>query len=473
MDTTSPATTRSRTDLVDAIGLGERLQQAVESTHVVGASLAIWRSGRLRVVSAGWANLAAGIAADDDTIFQIGSITKVFTATLVIMLAEQGLIDPDTPVSRYLPDLHVAGGYPPDSLTVRTLLDHTSGVAGDFFADFGSGQDALGRYVAACADLPLLFAPGTMRGYSSTAYCIAGRIVEVVTGEPFDSALERRLLRPLGMERFAFFTHDVARYRTAIGHLPTATGFAPAQALRLPHALSASGSSLTTTATDLLRFGLMHLREGTTESGARLLTPASCRAMIGPSAHVPPGESPVRIGWANVPLGDGELICASGETANQNAFVGFNAAHDLVIAILANTSGGAARLFAGLGCDLIEEATGARPTLPTPTAARAVDVEDLERYCGNFTNHTRVSVQRQGNVLAAALTALDPATGAPQRQDFALTPIGDHRFVAGPPEQPAALFEFLFADGPDSASHMASAGRIYARCDADGKTRWH
>lgn len=452
--------------------LGARLRDRLAEAGVAGAAAALWSAGRMTCAGAGLANVAERIEAEGDTIFQIGSITKVFTATLLMMLAEEGRVVLEAPVARYLPEFRIAGGAPPDSLAVLSLIDYTSGIAGDFFADFGPGPDALARYVKACADLPLLFAPGTMRGYSSTAYCIAGRVVEAVTGETYEAALAARLLRPLGMERFAFYTHDVARYRTAVGHIPHEGGFTVSGTLRLPHAMSASGASLTTSAADLARFGLMHLREGRAESGAALLSPASVAAMIGPARHVPPGESPVRIGWAAIPFGTGKLVCASGETVHQNAFLAFSREHDLVIAILANTSGGAMRLLAGLGCDLIEEACGTRPVLPAPAPAARVPAEGLERYAGEFTNHTRLSASVAGEALAVRLRASDPSTGAPLEQSLTLVPVGEHRFVAGAPEQPAAVFEFLFMDGPDLASHITSAGRIFARCDAEGRTRW-
>ena len=448
------------------------LQTAIFREHIPGAALAVWQRGRLISASAGQANVEARIDVDVDTIFQIGSITKVFTATLLMALAEDGRISLDAPVHRYLPDFRIAGSTPPDSLTVRTLLDHSSGIAGDCFDDFGPGPEALALYVDGCARLPLLFQPGTMRGYSSTAYCVAGRIVEVVTGLPFEQALTERLLRPLGMQRFAFFTHDIARYRTAIGHVVGEGGYTPASALRLPHSLAASGASLSTTAHDLLRFGLMHLRGGVGEDGQAILSAAACTAMVGPSRHVLPNDSPLRIGWASVPLGEGEMICASGETVHQNAFLAFSGEHQLVLAILANSSGGATRLFMSLGCDLVEAMTGARPRTPKLQPAAPVTGLPLAPYAGEYTNHTRLSATARDGLLAVAITAKDPSSPAMLRQEFLLTPIGDHRFVAGPPEQPAALFEFLFTDGPAQASHIATAGRIFARSDADGRTRW-
>lgn len=455
-----------------ADALRARLGAAIGAAGIPGASLAIWHAGSLRTASAGMLNVACGIEADDASIFQIGSITKVFTAALLLILQDEGRISLDDPVTRHLPGFRIAGDPAPDTLTIRTLVDYTNGIAGDYFADFGPGPDALDHYVQACAALPLLFAPGTMRSYSSTAYCVAGRIVEVVTGEPFEAALERRLLRPLGMERFAFFTHDVARYRTAIGHIAQDGGFTAPPVLRLPHAMSASGASLTTTARDLLRFALMHLAHGRAEDGTVLLSPAACREMTTIRRHLPPGDSPVRIGWAGVGLGEGELICASGETIHQNAFLGFSPQHDLAIAILANASGGATRLLAGLGRDLIEEAIGARLALPAPQPERAVTGVALAPYEGDYTNHTRLEVRRQDAGLAAIIRAQDPATGAPVEQAVTLTPVGAHRFVAGPPDQPAAVFEFLFAAGTERASHVASAGRTFARCDAAGRTGW-
>lgn len=450
--------------------LHARLSEALKGI-APGASLALWTGEDVRSAACGWANIEADISADTQTIFQIGSITKVFTATLMMIMRDEGQVDLDAPVRQYLPEFEIASAPPPPELTVRTLLDYTSGIAGEYFEDFGPGPDALARYVEACRPLPLLFRPGTMRAYSSTAYCVAGRLIEKLTGQCFDVTLEERLLRPLGMERFAFYNHDIARYRTAIGYeCQAAGGFAAMKALRLPHAMSASGSSLTTTATDLLKFSLLHKRGGIALDGSRLLQQESCDAMIEGRRRLPPGDTPILIGWAAMPLGDGRLIVASGQTSGQNAVVAFAENADFALAILSNAAGAAQSLLFSLGAELMEESVGVRPAFPGISVDAGAPAADLERYCGPYTNHTRALVRSLGARLELTLTAKETTSRRIVSQAIFLSPVGGHRFVAGSVGSPTAVVEFLFTESAAAATHFSFGGSIFARCDADGKT---
>ncbi len=134
--------------------------------------------------------------------FQIGSTAKTFTATAVMVLVEQGRIELDRPVRRYLPGLRLRDEHAAETLTVGQLLNHTAGWdGGDSWTDTGEGDDALERSVALLADLPQQFAPGTGASYNNAAFVLAGRVVEKVTGETFERALARLVLDPLGYAR--------------------------------------------------------------------------------------------------------------------------------------------------------------------------------------------------------------------------------------------------------------------------------
>ena len=135
-----------------------------------------------------------------DALFLPGSIGKLYTATLVMMLVDEGKLDLDTPIRHYLPDFEVHDAHARDTVTPRHLLTHTSGFDGDHFTDTGRGDDALARYVAGCADLPQIVDPGRIWSYSNSGYAILGRIVEVLTGVTFEQALRERLFTPLALD---------------------------------------------------------------------------------------------------------------------------------------------------------------------------------------------------------------------------------------------------------------------------------
>jgi CubicO group peptidase (beta-lactamase class C family) len=111
-----------------------------------------------------------------------------------------------------LPEIH------PD-VTVEHLLTHTSGLDGDFFHDTGRGDDCLATYVTAIAARPLTHPPGATHSYSNGGFSVAGRVVEVLTGKVWDTALRDLLITPLGLTGTWTLPEDVLRFRAATGHL--------------------------------------------------------------------------------------------------------------------------------------------------------------------------------------------------------------------------------------------------------------
>ena len=162
--------------------LGARLEELREKHGVPAASVAVLRGEEVDAAASGILNLDTGVEATDDSLFQIGSITKVWTATLAMQLVDEGRIELDAPVRRYLPDFRVADDEVSEAVTVRHLLRRTpSGIDGDHFADTGRGDDYLERYVETCAELPQVHPLGATMSYCNTGFTILGRMLEVVT----------------------------------------------------------------------------------------------------------------------------------------------------------------------------------------------------------------------------------------------------------------------------------------------------
>ena len=130
-------------------------------------SIAVWQGSKMYQAAAGIANLATGVEATTDTIFQIGSITKVMTTCLVMQLVDEGRVDLDSPVKHYLHDFQVADSEATACITVRQLLNHTSGMAGDFFPDDNGHQgNLIARYIDRCNLLPQVHPVGEQFAYS-------------------------------------------------------------------------------------------------------------------------------------------------------------------------------------------------------------------------------------------------------------------------------------------------------------------
>ena len=136
-----------------------------------GVAVGILHNGSIETTAAGFGNLATRMPLTDDAILQIGSISKVWTATLAMMLVEDGALDLDEPVVTYLPDLRLADQSVRDTVTLRHLLSHTSGIEGDRFTDYGrGGGDTLATAITHYDSLRQWFRPGDLWSYSNAGY---------------------------------------------------------------------------------------------------------------------------------------------------------------------------------------------------------------------------------------------------------------------------------------------------------------
>ena len=174
--------------------------EVVAQTGVPSASVAVVRQGRIAcVLAVGDARIDPKTAAASSMRYSIGSVSKQFTAAAILMLAEEGKLSLDDPVSRFLPDLADA-----NKVKIRQLLSHTSGYQDYWPQDYvppvmrkPTTADAI---LARWAKQPLDFAPGAQYQYSNTGYVVAGLVAEKAGGKPLMELLETRVFRPLGMK---------------------------------------------------------------------------------------------------------------------------------------------------------------------------------------------------------------------------------------------------------------------------------
>ncbi len=262
-----------------AAGLSPETQRAVDEAvrHVLAesgapsASLAVVKDGSLAYVRAyGQARLDPSTPADPAMRYSIGSVSKQFTATAILMLAEAGKLSLDDPVGRFVPDLTRAS-----EVTVRQLLSHTSGYQDywpqDYVPPFMLQPITSRQILDRWARKPLDFDPGTQWQYSNTNYVIAGLIVEQASGMPLLEFLRRRIFEPLKMT--SVFDVDQARLSAgdAVGYLRYALG-PPRLAPKEGKGWLFAAGELAMTAEDLARWDLGLI-------GRRLLKPSSYKAM--------------------------------------------------------------------------------------------------------------------------------------------------------------------------------------------------
>jgi D-alanyl-D-alanine carboxypeptidase len=245
--------------------------EVLAKTGVPSASVAIVRDGRIAYVAAyGDARLSPKKAADPDMRYSIGSISKQFTATAILMLAEEGKLSLDDPVSRFLPDLTRA-----DEVTIRQLLSHTSGYRDywpqDYVPPFMEREITAAQILDRWAKRPLDFAPGTQWQYSNTGYVIAGVIVEKAGGIPLLSFLATRVFAPLGMQGVVDIDRERLSGTDPVGYLRYALG-PPRVAPKEGKGWLFAAGELAMTPRDLARWNVALIDQ-------KLLKPESYRAM--------------------------------------------------------------------------------------------------------------------------------------------------------------------------------------------------
>ncbi|MCW3055058.1 MAG: penicillin-binding protein beta-lactamase class, partial [Chthonomonadales bacterium] len=250
----------------------------MERLHVPGAVVGVLFEGKEQIRGFGVTSVDHPLPVDATTLFQIGSITKTFVGTLIMRLVEQGKVALDTPLRTYLPDLRLSDEAVEERVTLRHLLTHTGGWVGDYFDDCGFSDDALAQIVARVADLPQLTPLGEVWSYNNAGFYLAGRVIEVVTGKPFETAMQELVLDPLGMQESFFFARDVITKRFAVGHIVKDERPEVAVPWSIGRAAHPAGGLVCTTG-DLFRYARFHSGHGTAEDGTRLLTPESLALM--------------------------------------------------------------------------------------------------------------------------------------------------------------------------------------------------
>lgn len=234
----------------------------------------------------GHADIALGRPLADDTIFRIYSMTKPITSIALMMLVEEGKLQIDDPVHRYIPswkNLRVFDGgtvrigwktsAPKRPMQVIDLLRHTAGLTYGFqlntnvdaayrhlgIGEIEKGDMTLERMIDLLAELPLEFSPGDWWNYS-VATDVLGWLVQVIAGEPFEQFVERRILKPLGMQDTGFHVRDGQAHRLATCYQPTARrgievqDQAETSAFLKPPSFISGGGGLVSTADDYLNF---------------------------------------------------------------------------------------------------------------------------------------------------------------------------------------------------------------------------
>ncbi|MEV4581914.1 serine hydrolase domain-containing protein [Nonomuraea jabiensis] len=351
--------------------MGWNLGELVAKYDVPGAQVAVLANGEIRDEAAGVLSLRTQVEATTDSVFKIGSITKIWTATLIQQLVDDGVLDLDRPVRDYLPGFRLSDPAATASLTARHLLTHTGGIDGNHFTDTGRNDDAIEKFVATLAEADQLLPPDTVFSYSNSGYVVLGRLVEVLRDKPFHDALRERLVTPLRLHTAAADAYEAILHRAAVGHVQAGGKVVPAKAWAVSYYSAPSGSHFAISARELLEFVRLHL------------TDPALAALREPQVESVPDFGGGVIGWG---LGwmlyqDG-VVGHTGVSKGQKAWLRVVPSAGVAVAVLTNSTGGeplAYEIFGAVLRDLAGVETAPLPVPPLhPTGI------DADRMCGTY-----------------------------------------------------------------------------------------
>lgn len=378
-----------RSRLVAALDSAARAH--VEHPMVAGVSVAVVRgTDTLLMRGYGLANLELSVPtpADASASYEIGSVTKQFTAAAILQLVEQGKLDLDEDFTKYLPAFNSRGHRVP----LRRLLDHTSGIKGytemAVFGEIASKKLPRDTLISLVEDQPFEFEPGTAQIYNNSAYFLLGLIIEKVSGESYEDYIRKHVFEPAGMAGSYYCSETAVRKGKATGYDGSPQGLV--QKRPLDHTWPYAAGSLCSTAGDLVRWNqALH--------GGRLLKPESYAAMTTPMPLTDGTPIQYGMGLGISERGNERVIAHGGGINGYLSDARYSPVDGLLIVVLQNSTGpqGPGALTSAF-VNLI------RGPVPPPRAVPYAG--DLDVLVGEYAGpargtHMHMTVSRDGDQL--------------------------------------------------------------------------
>ncbi|MEM7127932.1 MAG: serine hydrolase domain-containing protein [Chloroflexota bacterium] len=343
--------------------LPPHIQQSQTEHQIPGTCIGILHNNQTIIFPIGITSIENPLDVTEDTLFQIGSNTKTMTATVLMMLAEEGKLDLDAPIRSVLPEFCVQDEMVSATATIRQLVTHSTGWVGDHFIDTGPGADAKAKYVESMVELPQLVPPDFAFSYNNSSFAVAGRVIEVVTGQLYEDAMQELLFEPLGMESTFFDMADVMVRRFVVGHsiLPDEP-VKVATPWPLSRAMYAAGA-VTSTAGDMLTYARFYLDRGKTATGEQLLSESAMEAMWAPQFDTGSSRGAVAYSWFVQEEGGFNSYSHGGATVGQMS--AFKIVPEKNFAFVSLTNGSSGGLFnQEVEAWLLEEFCQIKPSEP-------------------------------------------------------------------------------------------------------------
>ncbi|MFF5076010.1 serine hydrolase domain-containing protein [Actinoplanes sp. NPDC000266] len=425
----------------------DRLAELAERHKVPGATLGIVSPEEQVEAAYGVLSLRTGVEVTTDSLFQIGSITKVWTATLVMQLVQEGKLQLDAPLVEVMPELRLSDPGVTAKVTMRHLLTHTSGIDGDVFTDTGRGDDCLEKYAAELAGAAQNHPLEATWSYCNSGFSLAGRVIEKLTGGTWDAALRERIIGPLGLEHTVTLPEEALMHRAAVGHVTNDGEQAVAPVWGIPRSAGPAGAIVSTVG-DVLRFALSDKHPEMAEHQVDL-----------PDTHLL-GDS-WGLGWERLNWGGHRLIGHDGNTIGQAAYLRVLPSHGLAVTLLTN-GGNGAKLYEELFREIFDSLAGV--PVPHPLGPPATPAEvDITPYVGVYE---RASIRQEvlpSRVLRVSVTGPMAEVLQEKPVDYQMVSVEPDLFVCRDPETgnwiPATFYRL-----PTGEPYLHFGARATPRC---------
>jgi CubicO group peptidase (beta-lactamase class C family) len=413
--------------------LDELFGRQMEEHHIAGAVVAVVKDGELFFAKGyGYADLEEGIPIDpEQTLFRIGSVTKLFTWTAVMQLVEQGKLDLEADINSYL-DFRIPDSYP-QPVTLEHLLTHTAGFEDRFFEVLASDtDDMMPEREWLISHMPArVRPPGDCAAYSNYGTSLAGYIVARVSGQPYEQYIQEHILNPLGMVRTTALSPEPPEMRA---HASLGYTYVDGDLQAFPDYLGqpaiVPGAGISASATDMARFMIAHLQHGRYSdemiAGARILKETTAQQMHSTLFTHDPRLLGTAYGFFEFSDNGQRTIGHSGETFPINSLLLLMPDQKVGIFVSYNSEGGAELTNQHLGFQrAFFDHYYPAPALD-PLQAPADFAERAGRFVGSYklTRSSYTTIEKVAN-LTGALKISNPGDGTL----LFTTPWGEWPFV--------------------------------------------
>lgn len=336
-----------------------------------------------------------------DTLFQIGSITKLMTAVMIMQQVDKGRCTLDDPIKAHLPDFRIASIKHTETVTIRHCLQHQSGISGDFFPDDDPDGPSVMSYIKKMQKLPALYDPGDgPMAYCNAGYVLLGGVLETLSDAPWTEHVQGAIFEPCGMAKPSINAADTLQNGGAIGHMPDSRGeLKPAlRSGALPQSSAPAGSAICLSINDLMRFARAIMTDGA------LLPTAIMQQMWTDTVPVPPfsiaGVNEWGLGFM---IGRHDTIFQvghSGTTIGQFAYLRLFPRQEQAIGLL--TNGPSKALDQRTYHDFLDRALGSHPAPAHPPAAWRPEPKE---FTGHYDSEgISMNVAYEGGTLTLTIT---------------------------------------------------------------------